>query len=100
LRYEPATPRLLQQLLWKAACIYAQAAGKLKPNASVEGRRLGALQVHYQDRAVQLLHRALGLSPSPEERGAFWRENIETEPALRRLPGLDRLRPGNSPAGK
>src|SRR5262249_50732999 len=94
LLHEPPTPQLLQQLLWKAACVYAQAAGKLNPNSSVGGRRIAAKQAQDQEPARQVLPRALDLCPSRKERGAFWQEHIETELALnplRRDPGFYRL---------
>jgi tetratricopeptide (TPR) repeat protein len=72
LHHGPRTPRLL----WNAARVHAQAAGRLGT--------LGAdlvLRSVYQQRAVRLLREALEATPAAE-RAAFWKENIHKDEVL------------------
>jgi tetratricopeptide (TPR) repeat protein len=68
------------RLLWNAARIYAQAAGKLDADAAKRDRRAVELRSQYEQRAVQLLRQALDLKPAPE-RAAFWRDYIAADKA-------------------
>jgi serine/threonine protein kinase/Tfp pilus assembly protein PilF len=68
LRRPPATSRLL----WNAAQAYAQAAGQ-------EVRLSAKTRLSYQ--AVELLRKAVQLVQA-EKRSAFWRDNIQDNPAF------------------
>jgi tRNA A-37 threonylcarbamoyl transferase component Bud32 len=78
------------RLSYSAARIYAQAAQA----TSAEARRTGPdaliLVTRYQDRAVELVNEALQSIP-PEQRAAFWRNQIQTDPALQPLSRRLRL---------
>jgi tetratricopeptide (TPR) repeat protein len=82
------------RLLWQAARIYAQAAGKLDADAAKWDRKAVSLRTQYEERTVQLLRGALKLKPDPE-RAAFWRDCIEADKAalspIRNSPAFTQL---------
>ncbi len=89
LRRGPQTDRLH----YNAARIYAQAAGRVDAEGGPRNRRRAATRSGYENRAVALVHQALGLH-SAVERRAFWRRFVEADGALnpiRRNPGFARL---------
>ena len=75
LRLGPQSPRLL----WNAARIYAQAAGKLDAAAAKRDRLAVALRSQYEQRAVQLLRQAL--DKAAPKQAAFWRDYIGADKA-------------------
>jgi tetratricopeptide (TPR) repeat protein len=88
LKHGPATALSV----YNAARIYAQAAGRpvSEPRAVDREARLGAW---YQERAVELLRKALTLEPGAR-RAAFWREHVQDDAALnpvRRSVAFQRL---------
>ncbi|MCI0464179.1 MAG: protein kinase [Gemmataceae bacterium] len=74
LRLGPPSPRLL----WNAARVYAQAAGKVDTDTALWDRRAGELRHQYEQRAVRLLRQALAMTRAPE-REAFWRDFIRAD---------------------
>jgi tetratricopeptide (TPR) repeat protein len=88
LAHKPVNARLL----YKAARIYAQAAGKMDA-AGPLGDSQREQRLRYQDRAVDLLSAALRQQPA-DERAGFWRDYAEKDPALRplvRVPAFAQL---------
>lgn len=77
-RLEPPTPSAKINL----ACVFAQAAGKVSADARQQDRE--ALKRGWQDRALELIRRALDQLPA-QERLPFWREVAQD-------PDLDSLR--------
>jgi tetratricopeptide (TPR) repeat protein len=92
LRHDPPTARRA----YNAARIYARAAVAAASEVGDKGR-LAVTQVErYQDRAVALVKLALERTPSAR-RAAFWRDEVETDPALRSLQRrLRTLQPGGA----
>src|SRR5439155_11854654 len=90
LRLGPRDPRLL----WNAARIHAQAAGKLNADVAKRDRKAVDLRYKYEERAVQLLRQALDLTPA-SKRAAFWRDCIGADTAalnpIRRSPAFAQL---------
>ena len=83
-----------QELL--VACIYARAAGLLALTQPGKGRT--GPETRYEKRAAELVCQALSRVPR-EEREAYWRKHIQSEPALppiRRHLKVLRLAPGNA----
>jgi tetratricopeptide (TPR) repeat protein len=73
---------LTDRLLYHLTGIYALAAAQAEVEAQAgRDRLLGQRVTFYQDRALTLLRRALEEMPA-EQRQAFWREQVETDPAL------------------
>jgi tetratricopeptide (TPR) repeat protein/tRNA A-37 threonylcarbamoyl transferase component Bud32 len=94
LRRAPARP----ELVYSAARAYAVAVAQVE--AEARGRSPGELRGSYQDRAVQLLQRALDLHPAPERAG-FWKatvlqdaafRSVRSSPAFARLAAMESLR--------
>jgi tetratricopeptide (TPR) repeat protein/tRNA A-37 threonylcarbamoyl transferase component Bud32 len=79
-RQGPPTARLF----YSAARIYSQAAQATGAEARRKGRDALILVTRYQDRAVDLVSQALQTIP-PEQRAAFWRNQLEPDPALQPL---------------
>jgi hypothetical protein len=77
----PERPLQLPRLLWNAARIYAQAAGKLGADVAKRDRRAVERRFQYEQRAVQLLRQALDDVKPASERAAFWRDYIEADKA-------------------
>jgi tetratricopeptide (TPR) repeat protein len=64
------------------ACIYAQAAALVETEARTNRSPLGAARVaFYEDRALKHLRHTLEELPA-ERRAAFWREQVQANPAL------------------
>jgi tetratricopeptide (TPR) repeat protein len=81
------------RLLWNAAQAHAQAAAKIGAAPGPWGRAEVQARSDYQERAVELLGKALLLKPA-EDRSSFWREYIQDNAALspiRNTPGFARL---------
>jgi len=72
------------RLFYNAARIYAQAALAVTSEVRGKGRDAVILVNKYQDRAVALVSEALQMLPSGQ-RAEFWRNQIQTDPALRSL---------------
>src|SRR5262249_29828295 len=66
------------QLLYNAARTFAQAAGALDGDVD---RQRQQLRLHYQDRAIELLDRALQEQPA-SQRNDFWRTTAARDGAL------------------
>jgi len=89
LRHGTPTPRLY----YNAARTYAQASLAAAPHSGLRNRDALNVSFRYQDRAIELLTRAIGLIPS-DERESFWREVIRSDDALnaiRRRPQYSAL---------
>jgi tetratricopeptide (TPR) repeat protein len=76
LKHGPATALLL----YNVARVYAQAAGRPSTDPRPEGRE-ALLRSRYEERAVELLGKALSLEPAGR-RVAFWREHVQEDAAL------------------
>jgi tetratricopeptide (TPR) repeat protein len=81
LRRGPQTARTVLN----AARIYAQAAGKLEADSKQRAWQFKATRSYYQDRAVQLVRKAIALE-RPQERAALWRK-IQPHPDFRPIRG-------------
>jgi tetratricopeptide (TPR) repeat protein len=68
------------QLLWNAALIHALAVGALEADAARGKLYGGRIPEQHRARAMELLRRALDLTPV-EERAAFWRNYVQPESA-------------------
>jgi tetratricopeptide (TPR) repeat protein len=80
--------------LYNTARIYAQVAGKLGTGPEAERGLPPGARREYQERALGLIRKALERMP-PEQRAAFWRDRVQTDPALapvRTAPGFARLK--------
>jgi len=75
------------RLTYNAARILAQAAECVMNDRAAAARADSALSRRYQDRAVQLLGRALQSTP-PEQRAAFCRDVVQTDVAFARIRAL------------
>jgi tetratricopeptide (TPR) repeat protein len=78
---------------YHAARIFAQAAGKSDSDRERRNREAMERRFFYEDRAVALIRRALGLLPE-SQRQLFWQENIAEDSALgpiRRTYGFVKL---------
>jgi tetratricopeptide (TPR) repeat protein/tRNA A-37 threonylcarbamoyl transferase component Bud32 len=78
-------------LLYNAACVYAQAAGKAQADRGVGDHQ--ALTERYGQRSLELIRKALDRKPAVG-RAPYWREVIAPDLALnpiRRLDGFVRL---------
>jgi tetratricopeptide (TPR) repeat protein len=73
-------------LLYNAACVYAQAAGKAEGDGGEGDHR--SLATHYGDRGLALIRQALDLKP-PGQRMSFCRDVILLDPALEPIRGRD-----------
>jgi tetratricopeptide (TPR) repeat protein/tRNA A-37 threonylcarbamoyl transferase component Bud32 len=71
----PVAPEMLHNV----ACIFAQAAGKVRADPAAANAT--ALAARYGERAVDALRRALELL-RPEQRLPFWRATVFPDPAL------------------
>jgi tetratricopeptide (TPR) repeat protein len=71
-------------LSYRAARIYAQAASAVAPEARRTERQAVFLANRYLDRAVALATEAIR-QINPEQRAAFWRDQIQADPALRSI---------------
>jgi tetratricopeptide (TPR) repeat protein len=78
LRLGPPSARLV----YNAACVYSQAAGRLEAEQRSKAPRPPGARGHYQGRAAQLLNQALFLLPE-DQRGPFWRDVVSNDAALR-----------------
>src|SRR5262249_30057413 len=79
--------------LYNVARIYAQAAGQVPNDARQAYRRNRDSRFSYEERAVDLIFKALG-TLSADQRAIFWRENIEADSAfnpIRRNDGFAQL---------
>jgi len=73
---------LTDRLLYHLTGIYALAAAQAEMEAQAGRDRLaGQRLAHYQDKALTLLRRTLEELPA-ERRREFWRERVESDPAL------------------
>ena len=72
------------RVTYNAARIYALAAGVAAADPGEDGRLSRSLSSQYQDIAVQLVREAFGRE-SPEKRAAFWRDTIQSDPALKAI---------------
>jgi serine/threonine protein kinase/predicted Zn-dependent protease len=77
------------RLAYNAARIYAQAARAITSEVRRKGRDAVFLANKYQDRAATLATEAMRQTP-PENRAAFWRQQIQTDPAMQSI--VPRLR--------
>jgi tetratricopeptide (TPR) repeat protein len=78
---------------YSAARVYARAAAEVESSARSSDRRTRETVYQYQERAVELLRRAVDGLPAAE-RAAFWKETVQPDPAwagLRRSSNLLRL---------
>jgi tetratricopeptide (TPR) repeat protein len=77
LRLGPTTPEMTHNL----ACVYAQAAGRVRGNAAETERDRDALAARCAEKAFKTIRRALALVPA-RERATFWRTKIVPDSAL------------------
>jgi tetratricopeptide (TPR) repeat protein len=77
LRLGKASPRTT----YNAARIYALAAAAAASEVGKNGRQAILLASQYRDRALELVRQALKRE-SPDKRAAFWRDTIQSDPAL------------------
>jgi len=70
------------RVVYNAARIYALAASRTAADVGEKGRQARLLFSKYQDTAVQLIGDALE-AEAPEKRATFWRDTIQTDPALK-----------------
>jgi tetratricopeptide (TPR) repeat protein len=87
---------------YRAARIYAQAAGVVGASKRESASSRRSMQVEYQDRALGLLQSSLYLLPDRSQRTRFWEEVLK-DPALnsiRETPGFARLAQEFSPSGR
>jgi tetratricopeptide (TPR) repeat protein len=77
LRQKSPAPRLL----YNAARIYAQAAGKIDALPKPISETSREQRLRYQERALELIRGALRQQPA-DQRSEFWREFVEKDPAL------------------
>jgi len=80
LRRGGTTPRVI----YNAARIYALAASVAAGQMGEKGRQARQLSINYQDTSVQLIRDAFERE-APEKRAAFWRETVQTDPALKAI---------------
>jgi tetratricopeptide (TPR) repeat protein/tRNA A-37 threonylcarbamoyl transferase component Bud32 len=73
-------------LLYNAACVFAQAVREAKADLGEGDPR--SLAARYGERALDLIHNALDLKPAGE-RAAFWRDVIDSDAALDPIRGVD-----------
>jgi eukaryotic-like serine/threonine-protein kinase len=92
------------EIIYNAACIFAQASGKARTDADARedaaGRR--ELSTRYASRAVDLIRQSLGKLPAGR-RAEFWRQSIAPDPALdpiRETPAFVQLNGEFAAAGK
>jgi tetratricopeptide (TPR) repeat protein/tRNA A-37 threonylcarbamoyl transferase component Bud32 len=78
LRQGPPT----EQLLLKAAGLYARVVGRLEGKTRGPARRNPEMIYRYADRAGELVEAAVGQRPTERERAEFWRRYVAGEPAL------------------
>jgi eukaryotic-like serine/threonine-protein kinase len=78
IRVGKADPRVI----YNAARIYAMAVSIAASQVGEKGRSAAALASQYQDAAVQLIKECFEREP-PDKRPAFWRDTIQTDPALK-----------------
>jgi serine/threonine protein kinase/tetratricopeptide (TPR) repeat protein len=64
------------RMLYNAARIFAQAVGRMDVDRRQQDHQGLEKRSSYQDRAVQLIRKALDMTPQ-QERGRFWMEKIE-----------------------
>jgi tetratricopeptide (TPR) repeat protein len=69
------------RLLFNAARVYALAAGRLDAETARPGTRTRETRAAYQAQALTRLRECLELVPGPEQ-AAFWRDNVQGDPAL------------------
>ena len=81
LRYAPPTTEQARRHLYNVARIFAQAAGQVKVDAWPTYRRNQDPRSDYQERAVELILKALG-TLSLDQRGEFWRDYIQEDAAF------------------
>jgi tetratricopeptide (TPR) repeat protein len=77
IRRDPASPRQL----WRSARVYAQAVAQIDADLRGGNRSSLSLRSRYQDRALDLVARALETLPQAE-RAAFWHDHILVDAAL------------------
>jgi tetratricopeptide (TPR) repeat protein len=80
LRRGPRSERLKEQLLYNAACVFAQAAGKLESGNRVDRATLYEME-RCRGQATRLLRDVLDCQP-PARRAVFWHEQVLRAPAL------------------
>ncbi len=68
--------------LWGAARVYAQAIAALDRGGVTGARWLLPRRPAYEGECIRLLGLALEAVPTPAERAAFWKENIQKDGAL------------------
>jgi eukaryotic-like serine/threonine-protein kinase len=73
-----------QDLYYKSARVYALASVVVGAEVRKRGQDSVRLVTRYQDRAAFLLRQAVNQLPA-DKRASFWREVIQTDPALRTL---------------
>jgi serine/threonine protein kinase/Flp pilus assembly protein TadD len=69
------------EMIYNAACIFAQASGKARSDANVNAANHRELSTRYAARAVDLIRQSLGKLPAGR-RAEFWRQSIASDPAL------------------
>jgi tetratricopeptide (TPR) repeat protein len=90
LRHAPPAKEQARRHLYNVARIFAQAAGQVKVDARAPYRRTQDQRSDYQERAVELIRKALG-SLSTDQRMEFWRDYIQEDAAfnpIRRSEGF------------
>src|SRR5207253_9497577 len=81
LRHAPSTTEQARRHLYNVARVFAQAAGQVKVDARPSYRRTQDPRSQYQDRAVELILKALG-TLSLDQRVEFWRDYIQEDAAF------------------
>jgi hypothetical protein len=77
LRHGSTTP----EVLWfNVACLFAQAAGRVRGDPREPERR--SLEQEYRQQTIANLRRVLDLCSSAEERWLYWRDRMVLDPAL------------------
>jgi tetratricopeptide (TPR) repeat protein/predicted Ser/Thr protein kinase len=84
LRRGPAVPGQVSRLFYNAARIYAQASVKLDQEAARRNLRAPGTHFVYQDRALELLLKALESLPASQRR-SFWQKVIQPDTDLNPL---------------
>jgi tetratricopeptide (TPR) repeat protein len=84
---------LTDRLLYNLVCIYSQATAQLADQRTTRNPAAARRLAMCEDRAIAFLSQAVEKLPAPR-RESFWRNKVETDPALapiRGLPGYFRL---------
>ncbi len=76
--------RTSARITYNAARIYAMAASVAANDAGENGRVSRLMTTQYQDTAVRLVRDAIERE-APEKRASFWRDTIQSDPALKAI---------------